>query len=220
MTKSFQKFSTTVNKESLHDEKFDILLEPLNKSWYISTSSQQNVSLSGFTAILKRSSTTYLTNTYLPTALLTLASLIGFLIPVDMVPGRMALLVTIFLMLVNIRSTEKRTGPVVSKPTFEHSNQSSLNHTLSLKHFQTRHLTAMDIWLLLCMMCVALATFEYAVMLAIRFGKGKKINPEGGAIGKKEEKCNKVDRISLRLFLGIYILTVGSYFYSVATQSK
>ena len=72
------------------------------------------MSLSGFTAILKRSPTPFLMNTYLPTGLLTVASFIGFLIPVDMVPGRMALLVTIFLMLVNIRSTEQRTGPVVS----------------------------------------------------------------------------------------------------------
>ena len=29
----------------------------------------------------------------------------------------------------------------------------------------------MDIWLLKCMMFVALATFEYAVLLGIRFGK-------------------------------------------------
>ena len=61
-------------------------------------------------------------NTYLPTGLLTLASFIGFLIPVDMVPGRIALLVTIFLMLVNIRGTEERTGPVVSRLTFFNNN--------------------------------------------------------------------------------------------------
>ena len=55
-------------------------------------------------------------NTYLPTALLTIASFISFLIPADVVPGRMALLVTIFLiMLVNIRATERRMGPVVSR---------------------------------------------------------------------------------------------------------
>ena len=53
-------------------------------------------------------------NIYLPTSLLTTASFIGFLIPVDKVPGRMALLVTIFLMLVNISSTERNEGPVVS----------------------------------------------------------------------------------------------------------
>ena len=34
--------------------------------------------------------------------------------PVDKIPGRMALLVTTFLMLVNISSTERNKGPVVS----------------------------------------------------------------------------------------------------------
>ena len=66
-------------------------------------------------------------NTYLPTALLTFASFIGFLIPVDMVPGRMALLVTIFLMLVNIRSTEQRTGPVVSQISTRFSPWTNIN---------------------------------------------------------------------------------------------
>ena len=37
-------------------------------------------------------------------------------------------------------------------------------------------MTAMDIWLLLCMVFVALATFEYAIMLAMRFGTHFKIN--------------------------------------------
>ena len=114
INKTFQKFSTTVDEVNLHDEKFDIILGPLIQSWYISTNNHHNVSLSGFTITLKRSPTPYLTNTYLPTSLLALGSLIGFLIPVEMVPGRMALLVTIFLTLENIRSTEKRTGPTVS----------------------------------------------------------------------------------------------------------
>ena len=118
-----QEFITTIDtiSDGLHDEKFDLDLAPLNKSWYFSSSRHENTSLSGFTAILKRSPTPFLMNTYLPTALLTFASFIGFLIPVDMVPGRMALLVTIFLMLVNIGSTEQRTGPVVSKNTKNHA---------------------------------------------------------------------------------------------------
>ena len=78
----------------------------------------------------------------------------------------------------------------------------------------------MDIWLLLCMMFVALVTFEYAIMLAIRFGNGNKIHVERLAKEKKEDACNKMDRICLRVFLGIYILTGGSYFYTVATHSK
>ena len=54
-------------------------------------------------------------NTLLPTLMLTVMSFISFLIPVEMVPGRMALIVTLFLMFVNIKSTEQSRGPLVSK---------------------------------------------------------------------------------------------------------
>ena len=111
-----QKFNTTqvFTENELHDKKFDIELELLNNTKYVTTDTGQTLSLSGFTITLSRSFSPYISSTYLPTAILTVASFIGFLVPVDMVPGRMALLVTILLMLVNIKSTERRMGPVVS----------------------------------------------------------------------------------------------------------
>ena len=63
------------------------------------------------------------------------------------------------------------------------------------------------------MLFVALAIFEYAVMLAIRFGKQKKRDK-----ANQEEICNKIDRKSLWLAMGMYVLAVGSYFYTVATH--
>ena len=112
---SFQEFLTTIDLSNrLHDDSFDLHLQPLTKNWHYSKSGNDNYSISGFTAKLDRSPNKFLMNTYLPISLLTIASFIGFLIPADMVPGRMALLVTIFLMIVNIRSTEQRMGPQVS----------------------------------------------------------------------------------------------------------
>ena len=70
-------------------------------------------SVDGFVIRLTRRSTPIIINTYLPCMMLLLISFIGFFIPVDMIPGRMALLVTIFLMLVNISNTEKTNGPNV-----------------------------------------------------------------------------------------------------------
>jgi hypothetical protein len=49
----------------------------------------------------------------MPTFLLLLLSFIGFLIPVEIVPGRMALLVTVFLTIVNIGSAVRVKGPQV-----------------------------------------------------------------------------------------------------------
>ena len=73
-------------------------------------------SLAGFYVIMKRSPTPYYVNVYLPTTILTVCSFIGFLFPIDSEEGRRtAWLVTIFLMLVNIGSTERERGPAVRK---------------------------------------------------------------------------------------------------------
>ena len=73
----------------------------------------QKRSVAGFQFTLKRRRNHILILTYLPCMMLLLISFIGFFIPVTMIPGRMALLVTIFLMLVNISSSEKANGPNV-----------------------------------------------------------------------------------------------------------
>ena len=99
--------------DNARHEKLDLSIEKLNSITYFDSDMNENFSTSGFTIILERSPTRFFLNIYLPTFLLTIASFIGFLIPVEMVPGRMALLVTIFLMLVNISSTEQNRGPVV-----------------------------------------------------------------------------------------------------------
>ena len=114
----FQKLTTCSclfeQSQGLNTEKFDVHLEKLISTTYVPKGTNETFSLSGFVIHLERSATPFLVNTYLPTSLLTIASFMGFLIPVEKVPGRMALLVTIFLMLVNISSTERMRGPVVS----------------------------------------------------------------------------------------------------------
>ena len=80
----------------------------------------------------------------------------------------------------------------------------------------------MDMWLLLCMLFVALALFEYAIMLTIRFGKQDKNRSanKNGTIDDfvAEMKCRKIDRWALRAFLAAHVVTMGTYFYIL--QSK
>ena len=102
----------TYKTEILYMDMFDIYFSPLRDKTYL-TQTKEMFSLAGFLVTMKRSPMPYYMNVYLPTGLLTITSLIGFLIPPDIVPGRMALLVTIFLMLVNISSTERNRGPAV-----------------------------------------------------------------------------------------------------------
>ena len=61
-----------------------------------------NFSVAGFNADLKRILMPFVIDVYLPSGLLIVISWIGFVIPADKIPGRMALLVTILLMLINL----------------------------------------------------------------------------------------------------------------------
>ena len=74
----------------------------------------------------------------------------------------------------------------------------------------------MDIWFKICMLYVAMAMFEYAILLTIKFGKQNKISAEKdiGEEKKAVEKCRKMDLYALRVFIACYSLTVGTYFYS------
>ena len=94
-------------------ELFDLSFDTLDVNRVEETGEEYSVT--GFTVYLTRAPKTHLLNTYLPSGILTFISFVGFMIPVDMVPGRMALLVTIFLMLVNISTMATHRGPVVSE---------------------------------------------------------------------------------------------------------
>ena len=83
--------------------------------------------------------------------------------------------------------------------------------------FQARYVTAMDAWLLMCMLTVGLAIFEYAICLATLFGKQRKnkTNTKGqeNAAAAQRSRCHKIDRYALRLFVAAYNMSVGTYFY-------
>ena len=61
-----------------------------------------NFSVAGFEMVLERHLSHYLITYYLPSGLFVVVSWISFMVPPDIIPGRMALLVTLFLVLVNI----------------------------------------------------------------------------------------------------------------------
>ena len=98
-----------------HTIKYDLSFKILEDNASDSDGAWHNVySKTGFTVELRRSPLPFVWNTYMPTFCVTLASFLGFVIPADNVPGRMTLLVTIFLMLINLKSTERNMGPDVS----------------------------------------------------------------------------------------------------------
>lgn len=103
--------------------------------------------------------------------------------------------------------------------------------TFQASNPKAKALSALDIWLLTCMLYVALALFEYSYLLNLRFTsqKKKKIkikpnvteessNPEGAENDKKkfdEElkvKCQKVDKMATLIFAVTFVAFIVVYF--------
>ena len=78
---------------------------------------------------------------YLPSGLFVIVSWVSFLIPPEVVPGRMALLVTLFLVLINIFNTITNVSPNVEG------------------------MTAISAWMIACMFFVFGALLAYATIL-------------------------------------------------------
>ena len=66
---------------------------------------------------LKRNMQKYLYIYYLPSGLFVVVSWVGFLIPPEVVPGRMAMLITLFLVLINIFNIVTSNSPNVEGMT-------------------------------------------------------------------------------------------------------
>jgi len=121
---------------------YDISIEPLNEEdKVLDYGSLGKFSLAGFEMVLTRHVTTYIITYYIPSGLCVIMSWISFLIPMDFIPGRMVLLVTILLVLVNILNTVTTNTPKV------------------------KGLTAIEVWMLACILFIFGALIEYAAIL-------------------------------------------------------
>lgn len=85
---------------------------------------------------------------FMPTILMVSLSWISFIIPPDSFPGRMGLLVTLVLCIINLMTNEMEQSPATSG------------------------ISKIDLWCIICLAMVAIASLEYAVLLYLmRFGK-------------------------------------------------
>ncbi len=92
---------------------FKIRLELVKNELDVHAADNITYSNTGYKIYLRRWLLPYIFNIYLPTGILVLISFISFAVPGDQVPGRMALIITVFLMLVNISMSLNRSEPKV-----------------------------------------------------------------------------------------------------------
>merc|ERR1711953_771879 len=142
-----------------------------------------NFSLAGFEMVLTRHASTYIITYFLPSGLFVLVSWISFLIPMEEIGGRMGLLVILFLLLVNIFNTVATNTP------------------------KAECLTAIEVWMLACILFVCGALVEYA---AILFKKQLYVSKQQKVILKTSEQLAegfwRIDKFFLKCFPAIFVV--------------
>ena len=102
-----------------------------------------NYSTAGFEIILSRKMSFYIITYYLPSGLFVVISWISFLINPEVIPGRMTMLVTLFLVLINIHNTIQTNSP------------------------KAEGFTAIKTWVIACIIFVFGAMLEYSAILLL-----------------------------------------------------
>ena len=148
----------------------------------------------GFNILINRMRTQIVFQVYLTSAMFVIVSWVSFIIRPEVVPGRIGLLVTIFLVLVNIFNGVKTDAPV--------------SHSLN----------AVDLYLVVCIGHVFLVLAEYAIVLFLEAKKSpcdrsqKFTAPKQDQLKRfrgcsKESRINNgLDRLSLIIFPFCFML--------------
>ena len=108
MSFSIYKFENLVAKKTSTILDYEVTLERIDQG-NISFAEDELYSTVGFRILLDRKSEKYLINFYLPSLIFVIVSWMSFLIPPDVIPGRMGLLIKLLLVLVNMFNTVVRT---------------------------------------------------------------------------------------------------------------
>merc|ERR1712179_149012 len=143
-------YSTKDNNSIALD--YDIQIVPLKpENSILDYGAFGNFSLAGFEMVLTRHVSSYIFSYYIPSGLCVIVSWISFLIPMKKIPARMTLLVIILLALINIFNNVATNTP------------------------RAECLTAIEAWMIACILFVFAALLEYAGIL---LKKQQKHQPE------------------------------------------
>jgi len=131
------------NEERQRSLQHFIHLEDLPEKYKIVDLPSGHYAACGFQVSLQRKQMQYQIQVYLPSFMFVVTSWVSFLIKPEVVPGRMALLVTLFLVLINIFNSVREQAPISSR------------------------LNAVDLYLVVCVFFVFSALMEYAAILML-----------------------------------------------------
>ena len=172
--------------KSLTNKEFDVILD---------LDTEDN-SMVGFVIVLKRKPVMFIFTYFIPCGLLVIISFISFAIKYDAVPGRLGLLLTVLLMIINMNNSLISTIP-----------SSDTVCTLTL-------------WTIFSIGFISIALAEYFVLLVVtKFSINTKVKDrmEGKvAEGRRKEDlwAHRVDRAALTILPVVYLLFAAIFFFA------
>ena len=149
----------------------------------------KNISVAGFDLKVERKSGSFLYEFFTPCLLMVVTSWASFTVKLEAVPGRLGMLLTLFLMLVNMSSSVSQTIP------------------------KSDTVCPLVAWILLSIVFVFSALLEFvAILIRVRFhGALNRVSPKSDT-GDKERKveqwARELDLASLAAFPAVYLLAI------------
>nr|XP_040573981.1 gamma-aminobutyric acid receptor subunit rho-2-like [Lepeophtheirus salmonis] len=157
---------------------------------------------------LSRNSKSYIINYFIPSGLFVVVSWMSLVIPPDSIPGRVALIFTTFLVLVNIANSSFESAPVSSG------------------------LNSIQIWIWICIIFVTSTVIEYSIILVLqRVVKKKELNTKlkimesevcmlrsrNTLLGGTETALNIV--LTYADFIGLLTLSISFFVFNICYWS-
>ena len=194
-----REYGANMQHELAYEIEYELLTDPKDLTVDYGGGSY---SISGFMMTLKRRKSSFVANFFFPSFLIVLTAFVSFWVPPASIPGRMALLITTYLVLTNMSS--------------------------SAMSFNAPVFTAMDVWFYVCKMTVVAAIFEFAAILKIlnssktspqkmnsnkpreAFLDQKREMEESGK-ARLEARCRKIDNFAFFAFNAGFVAFSGTY---------
>ena len=152
-------------------------------------------SYTGFMLVLHRKPQLYVYSYFVPSTLLVITSWISFAIKPEVVPGRLGLLLTTLLMLINLNNAVATTIP------------------------RSDGLCPLTTWIFVSIIFVASALSEYFwILTTLKFYSSDKSEKKGEKDGEISERILKLDKKALLIIPSMYFLFIFFYFLDYANE--
>ena len=179
----WEKASVNWSPSKLFHPEFHVWVDQFNNTSV--PEGKKSVPVSGFYFIMLRKPTPFIYSYFAPCTLLVITSWISFAVKYEAVPGRLGLLLTLLLMMINLSNTVSRTIP------------------------KSDRMCPLILWIVMSIIFVTLALLEYLIILInFKFFNSKKIPGSEGSYLDVTEFALNLDKVALVVFPFSYLIGI------------